>query len=117
MRIPNADKAVVDEAKVRDYLLSETHSVGKFKARFFASLGFTRENWLELATALRELAAHDAVLGQPSPFGQKFEVRASLQGPSGRVASLVVVWIVKSPEEFPRFVTAYPERSHERRSP
>jgi hypothetical protein len=108
MRIPGADRAVVEPAKVRDYLLSESHPVGRFKAKFFAALGYSHGNSEELAAALRDLATEDAALGQPSPFGQKFEVRARIQGPSGRVAPLVVVWMVRSTEDFPRFVTAYP---------
>ena len=38
----------VEDAKVRTYLLSSSHPVGRFKARFFRSLGFTEENWPEL---------------------------------------------------------------------
>ncbi|GJG85381.1 hypothetical protein tb265_05620 [Gemmatimonadetes bacterium T265] len=43
MKLPNAERAVVDPAKVRDYLLSPDHPVGESKARFFATLGLTRE--------------------------------------------------------------------------
>jgi hypothetical protein len=39
MRIPGAERAVLDDAKVRDYLLSAEHRVGSAKARFFAQLG------------------------------------------------------------------------------
>jgi hypothetical protein len=42
VRIPNADRAVVDPAKLRDYLLSTTHTVGRFKAAFFCGqLGYS----------------------------------------------------------------------------
>ena len=34
MLLPNAQGAIIDEAKLRDYLLSEVHPVGRFKARF-----------------------------------------------------------------------------------
>lgn len=37
MKLPNGQKAVVDERKVREYLLSASHPVGRFKARFFGS--------------------------------------------------------------------------------
>jgi len=36
MRLPGV--AVVDEAKVRDYLLSDSHPIGRFKAAFFLAL-------------------------------------------------------------------------------
>jgi hypothetical protein len=43
MSLPNADRAIVDPAKVRDYLLS--HPVGRFKAAFFLSLGYSQDRW------------------------------------------------------------------------
>jgi len=48
MKMPGAEKAVVDEAKVRDYLLAFKHPVGRWKAQFFASLGFRADNWRDL---------------------------------------------------------------------
>ena len=36
--LPHADQALVDEAKICYYLLSDTHPVGRFKARVFRSL-------------------------------------------------------------------------------
>jgi hypothetical protein len=41
MKLPGADRAIVDAAKVRDYLLSPEHPVGRFKAVFFGALGYT----------------------------------------------------------------------------
>ena len=51
MKLPNADQAVVDIAKLRDYCLNPLHPVGKHKARVFRSaLGFTIDD----AERLRE---------------------------------------------------------------
>lgn len=36
MKLPNADRAVVGLAKLRDYCLSPTHPRGRHKARVFA---------------------------------------------------------------------------------
>ena len=33
MRLPGAQRAIIDAAKVRDYLLSPEHPVGRAKAR------------------------------------------------------------------------------------
>jgi len=107
--LPNPDRAVIDDAKVRDYLLSPSHPVGRFKSVFFSALGFSQANWQLLRDALLELSRSDAAVpGRPSPFGQKFEVRAILQGPSGRQAEVVTVWLVSIGEDFARFVTAFP---------
>lgn len=109
MKLPAAERAVVDSSKVRDYLLSESHPVGRFKAVFFAALGYSSANWEQLAADLRRHAAdHEAVATEANPYGQKFEVRGTLRGPAARSAALVTVWIVLRGEDLPRFVTAYP---------
>lgn len=109
MRIPGAEFAIVDAEKVRDYLVSTTHPVGKFKAVFFAALGYTEANWSALQRDLQGTATADvAVQGRLSRFGSKYEVSATLLGPSGRAAMVVTVWIVRHGETVPRFVTAYP---------
>jgi hypothetical protein len=41
--LPNADRAVIEDAKVRDYLLSATHPIGRFKSVFFVALGFSAD--------------------------------------------------------------------------
>jgi hypothetical protein len=51
MPFPDAEHAVVSEAKVRDYLLNANHPVGGPKAAWFASIGYTVDNWEDLANA------------------------------------------------------------------
>jgi hypothetical protein len=41
MELPNKSNAFVATGKVLDYLLSETHAVGRSKARFFGSVPVT----------------------------------------------------------------------------
>lgn len=45
MKLPNADLAIIEEAKVIDYLLNQKHRFGASKARFFAQFGFRPEKW------------------------------------------------------------------------
>ena len=80
MKIPGAERAIVAE----------------------------RRNWTILQDELYRFATQDAQLGSATRFGQKYVVPGTIQGPTGRVAPLVVVWIVLNGEDFPRFVTAYP---------
>ncbi len=40
-------------------------------------------------------------------FGQKYLVRGIIEGPTGRIASVVSVWVILAGETFPRLVTAY----------
>jgi hypothetical protein len=108
-RLPHAENAIADAAKIRDYLLSRAHPVGRFKAAFFETLGYRATDWRRLERDLRDLCrAGLASEGQRSPFGSKYEVRGTLFGPSGRRAEVVTVWVILTDEIVPRFVTAYP---------
>lgn len=63
MKIPGAERAIVSEAKVRDYLLSAEHRVGSAKARFFTQLGFEQRNWEMLQSEVHRFATYEAHLG------------------------------------------------------
>ena len=93
---------------VEDYLLSREHRVGSAKARFFTQLGFDPQHWPALRDALLHFAREEAELGSATRFGQKYVVRGSIAGPSGRAEQIVVVWIILNGEDCPRFVTANP---------
>jgi hypothetical protein len=100
---------VVDAAKVRDYLLSPSHPVGRFKAQFFVALGYSQDRWSLLAADLRRQAADGTAQdGEASPYGRKFEVRGNLVGPSGRGAAVVTIWIILHGTDSPKFITAFP---------
>jgi len=109
MKIPNAEQAVIEVAKIREYLLSPTHSVGRFKAAFFSGLGYSIRDWRRLENDLKAFAiSEEAVGGRPSDYGKKYEVRGIIKGPNGKDAAIVTVWIVPFEDRIPRFVTAYP---------
>jgi hypothetical protein len=109
MKLPAAERAVIAPAKIRDYLLSTAHPVGRFKAPFFASLGYTNSNWRRLEEDFRALAVSgDAEFGRASAYGQKYEIRGTLNGPSGRSARVLTVWIIMFGSDVPQFVTAFP---------
>lgn len=110
MQIPNADRAVIEPAKLHGYLLSRSHPVGRFKAAFFLALGYSSENWSQLEADLRsQHLSQDATPEERDQYGQKYTIRATLVGPSGGSIDIVSVWVVRTGEEFPRFLTAYPE--------
>jgi hypothetical protein len=109
LRIPNADRAVIDPIKLHGYLLSRSHPIGRFKAAFFHALGYSADRWRHLEADLR--AQHlscDVTLQAETRYGRKYSIRARLLGPSGS-ADVMSVWFVRTGEELPRFVTAYPE--------
>ena len=110
MKLPNGNRAVVDERKLREYLLSRSHPIGRFKATVFAAAGFDAEDWSELATQLRALAAHgDAELAGRSQYGQKYMISGVLRGSQGATLDVVAVWIVPLPDDAPHLVTVYPK--------
>jgi len=109
MNLPNAHQAIVDERKVRDYLLSQSHPVGRFKAAFFSRAGFGSESVEQFITALRDLAANgQAERGSSSEYGQKYLISGKLTGPSGETIQVTSVWILPTPDGTPRLVTVYP---------
>ena len=107
--LPHSEHALVPPDKVRDYLLSPSHPVGRFKATVFVALGYSQENWEVLRDDLLMIARIGSTApGQPSRFGQKFEVSGTLVGPSGRSGEFTTVWLLRTGENVPRFVTAFP---------
>jgi hypothetical protein len=77
VNIPGAERAVVDPSKIRDYLLSESHPVGRFKASFFIALGYSAAAWEVLAVDLQRHATEN-------------EAHATEANPSGRSTKCVV---------------------------
>lgn len=109
MKLPNADHAIVDDAKVRDYLLSAEHPVGRFKARVFYAAGYTREQWERLRDDLLTLARTSEVTPtRDDELGQRFVGTGLLPAPSGRPLPVRTVWLIPSAGAPPRLITAYP---------
>jgi hypothetical protein len=107
--LPNSSKAVIAPEKLRDYLLSPIHPIGRYKALFFRTLGYDQTGWQRLETDLRPLASLPAELLESTEYGAKYAIIGPLTGLNGRVAEIVTVWIILADEDAPRFVTAYPK--------
>ena len=61
MSLPNWHDAWIPRAKLQEYLLDPDHPTGGAKARFFAQLGYTRENLEALEQAFLALARRETV--------------------------------------------------------
>lgn len=107
MKLHNFERAIISKEKLLNYLLSSAHPVGQFKAKFFRSLGYTNENWMQLESDIREVLKNDATVKENSEFGQKYEVVGILNGPL-KPANIVTAWIILNNDEVPCFITAYP---------
>jgi hypothetical protein len=71
VKLPNAEHAIVDIVKLRDYAQNTSHARGRHKARvFLAALDLTAVDAEELRTALLKSArTGDAVRGASDEFG------------------------------------------------
>jgi hypothetical protein len=104
------NRAIIQESKLCDYILSSVHALGRFKASFFISLGYSREGWRALAADLRQQhLTREAEIVEVNAFGTKYRIVGPLFGPVGRPAIVVSVWIIRSGEDAARLVTLYPE--------
>ena len=109
--LPNADRAIVSERKLLDYLLNLGHRSGRSKARFFMAHGFSRDQWHLLADAIRRHATeHPVVSEEATAFGTRYVVDRILHTLWGRTPQLRVVWFIDHSAEAPRLATAYPRR-------
>ena len=108
MRLPGGHQARIEERKVRDYLLSATHPVGRFKARVFASAGFVEATLDAFVSEVRRLAATGEVsASEDTKFGRKYTVAGTLTGPAG-VVRVLTVWIEEPGQSNVRLVTVQP---------
>lgn len=109
MNLPNGDRAIIPPAKLADYLLSDTHPIGRSKAKFLRAVGFNEANADLLGQGLLQIAPMDEVgASESSPYGVKYVVDGTLATPSGGHVGVRTVWIIEPDRDRPRFVTAYP---------
>ena len=108
MKLPNADRAVVEIEKLRDYCLNPVHPRGRHKSRvFLSSCGMTAEHADDLRDALLDAARTlETEPGEEDDYGQRYVVDLEVTGPAG-TAAVRSAWIVRNDEEFPRFVSCY----------
>jgi hypothetical protein len=108
--LPGLDRAFVDTRKLSEYLLNPDHAQGGAgKANFLERFGFSRYAPEELRDALLSHAGrHDVSGRRQTVFGQIFEVVGRISVPDGRNPNVLVVWMVRAGEDFPRLVTVVP---------
>ena len=100
MALPNADRAVVELARIQDYVLNSNDRRGRHKARVFASvLDLTYEHADELRDALLEAAQQgDAVLTRTDQYGERY-LDFTFER-EDRAAMVRSAWIVAPPDEY-----------------
>src|SRR3989344_3954380 len=105
MKLPFAENAVISEKKIKDYLLSHNHPVGKLKAKFFASMGFSLKDFDKLRKLLLQIAINEDVINMiPSEYGEKYIIEGTINSPRHKSVRLQTVWIIDTGKKQPRFV-------------
>ncbi len=108
MRLPNWDQATVDIRKIEDYCLNPHHPRGRHKARVFReALNLQRSDAAWLRDALLEAAQ----------TGEASEISVDVWGAHWRLDAMIrrqdrgvvarTVWIVRTGEDWPVFVTCW----------
>ena len=54
-QVPGAETAVIEDSKLLEDVLSLEHSVGRAKAVFFQSIGYTRADYEELKAGILDV--------------------------------------------------------------
>jgi len=110
MKLPNAQMAVIDQAKLVDYLLNVDHLYGGPKAGLLRSLGYAVDEWRQLELDIRtQLLVHDVALARETPWGVRYEIVAPLVGPAGKTVQFRSIWQIDRGTDAPRLITMYPE--------
>jgi hypothetical protein len=111
MKLPHADHAIIDIAKLRDYSLNPLHPEGKHKARVFASLlGFTTADAETLRNMiLSAILIEEAIEGVTDEHGQRFVVDFATEGLQG-IVTIRTAWIIDRGEAVPRLISCYVKR-------
>jgi hypothetical protein len=108
MLVPNAERAVVDIRKLRDYCLNPLHDEGKHKARLFAAIGLTANEAEELQAILLQIVkTSEASLGRRDSYGQRYIIDFPLNW-RGKETVIRSGWIIEHGIETPRLTTCYP---------
>lgn len=73
MQLPNRANAYISPKKLREYLLSDTHPVGRFKSKVFTAVGFTEHNVNSLREGLLAIAYTNEVREESQgTYGRKY---------------------------------------------
>ena len=108
MRLPGGDNVRIEDRKVRSYLLSTAHPVGRFKARVFASAGFTESTIEAFISEIRRVAAVGEIASaEDTSFGRKYTIPGTLTGPA-KAVQVLTVWIEEPGQAAVRLVTVQP---------
>jgi Domain of unknown function (DUF6883) len=115
--LPNVERADVDLTKFSDYSMNEGHPANGGKWVAWNDVGYSIDS-----ASGREAAAQDvmrqldsqlpetaATFSKTTEWGSRFQVRTTIEGPNGRMGTLVTVWQYDKGSEIPKLITNWLE--------
>lgn len=107
-RLPHGDAAIFDLRKIADYCLNPSHPRGRHKARVFRdALGLKQSDAVWLRDAVLGAArSNEALMMFEDDWGRHWRLDATIER-QGRHAVVRTIWIVRTGESVPRFVTCW----------
>jgi hypothetical protein len=80
------------------------------KSTYLALAGYTLDNFTTLLTDLRaQILNQDAAALETTSYGQLYEIRAPLVGPSGRTLRVRTIWMTEYLSGVTKFITLIPD--------
>ncbi|MEB3336648.1 MAG: hypothetical protein VKJ46_04240, partial [Leptolyngbyaceae bacterium] len=99
--------AIIAREKLTQYLLIPLSKDDKSK--FLAQAGYRLDTWKNLEQDLRsQVLTQAAERIETNRYGEKYAIRASLQGTNEVVLNVLTIWMVK--DGIARFVTLVPDK-------
>jgi hypothetical protein len=105
------DDSVIAVEKLTRYLL--VPQARGDKSAFLALAGYYLPNADALARELRRhLTTYEAVPTETTTYGQLYEIRGLLTGPSGRALMVKSIWMTEYLSGRTKFITLVPDRGN-----
>ncbi len=112
MKLPNYEKVVINPQKFTDYILSDSHPIGKYKAAYFKNIGYVKENYhLLMSEILKLIKENNIDLETENEFGKKYIISGMISTPNKKILRVTTVWFIENNNSIPYFVTVYPTKS------
>jgi hypothetical protein len=106
-RLPNSDRAIVEQRRIREYLLNLAHVAGGPKARFFIAHGFASDAWAPLQVSLIIQGRVNSVTRiVETKWGTRYTVECKCPTQDERNPCIQTVWQME--DGSPRLLTAIP---------
>jgi hypothetical protein len=101
------DSHIAPEKLTRYLLVPQTRGD---KSAYLALAGYTLDNFTTLLTDLRaQILNQDAAALETTSYGQLYEIRAPLVGPSGRTLRVRTIWMTEYLSGATKFITLIPD--------